>query len=78
MPYFEARPQARPFECRFARPPADGKPDVSCGEICLYEAPGCAGCPYAVRAERICKSAEDPMKSAIVHGWIHGLPGISK
>jgi hypothetical protein len=74
MSYFEALP----LDCRFGGTSTDGRPDVACPEFCRYEFPRCAGCPDALRAEPICNSFEDPMKSAAVRGWIHGMPRLSK
>jgi hypothetical protein len=67
-----------PVKCRLDKMSADGATGTSCHEFCLYEFPGCAGCPYAVREKPITRSAEDPMKSAVLRGWIRGLSHISR
>jgi hypothetical protein len=64
--------------CREDQVTMNATPDPACREYCLYDFPRCADCPYAVRAEPICNSVEDPMKSAVVRGWIHGISRISK
>ena len=56
--------------CRFDMA-ADRTPGAACLEFCLYEFPGCAGCPHAVPLAA--STAEDPMKSAVLRGWIRGL-----
>ena len=66
--------QDRPLQCQLA----SGGPDAACKDLCLYDFPGCAGCPHASHAERSCSSSQDPMASAVVRGWIDGISGISK
>ena len=63
-------------KCRLEKRSADGTSGASCHEFCLYEFPGCVGCPYAVRENPVARSAEDPMKSAVLRGWIRGLSHI--
>jgi hypothetical protein len=67
-----------PAKCRLDKRSADGTSGSSCQDFCLYELPGCAGCPYADREPLISRSAEDPMKSVVLRGWIRGLAHISK
>lgn len=74
MPNFEAGL----LTCREGRVSMNGTPDTSCREFCLYDFPRCADCPCAVRAEPVCNSVEDPMKSAVVRGWLRGISRISK
>jgi hypothetical protein len=73
MPQFEIEP----VKCRLGKMSADGTPDATCHEFCLYEFPGCAGCPNAFRENPISRSVEDPMKSAVLRGWIRGLSHVS-
>jgi hypothetical protein len=73
MPQFEIEP----VKCRLGKMSADGTSCASCHEFCLYEFPGCAGCPNAVRERPLSHSAEDPMKSAVLRGWIRGLSHVS-
>jgi hypothetical protein len=68
--------QIQPVKCRFDML-ADGNSGRSCHEFCLYEFPGCAGCPHAVREKPVSRLAEDPMKSEVFRGWIRGLAHIS-
>ena len=67
-----------PVKRRLDRISADGTSGTSCHEFCRYEFPACAGCPYAVREKPVCRLAEDPMKSAVLRGWIRGLSHISR
>ena len=64
--------------CREDSVPMIGTRDPACRESCLYDFPRCADCPCAARAEPICTSVEDPMKSAVVRRWIRGISRISK
>jgi hypothetical protein len=70
--------EIEPVKCPLGRISADGASGPMCHEFCLFEFPGCAGCPYAVRENPVSRSAEDPMKSAVLRGWIRGLSHISK
>jgi hypothetical protein len=73
MPQFKIEP----VRYRLSKMSAGPTSGASCREFCLFEFPGCAGCPYAVREHPDPSSAEDPMKSAVLHGWIRGLSHIS-
>jgi len=65
-----------PVKCRLGKISAAGPSGTSCHAFCLLEFPGCAGCPYAVRENLDSRSSEDPMKSAVLRGWIRGLSHI--
>ena len=41
-------------------------------EFCVFEFPGCEGCPNAMRFIKMVGSSEDPMKSMVMSGWITG------
>ena len=73
MPHIDIEPA----KCRLVIRSADGAPGAACPEFCLDEFPRCDGCPYADR-EPIARSAEDPLKSVVLRGWIRGLARISK
>ena len=52
--------------CRFAMT----APDVdSSHEFCVFEFPGCEGCPKAMHVIKTVRSSEDPMKSMAWSGW---------
>ncbi len=55
--------------CRFAMTAA---PAHSGHEFCVFEFPGCDGCPKAVHFIKTVGSAEDPMKSMALSEWIAG------
>ena len=74
MPHIDIEPA----KCRLDRRSADGTSGASCLEFCLDEFPRCETCPYADRERPISRSAEDPMKSAVLRGWIRSLARISK
>jgi hypothetical protein len=74
MPHIDIEPA----KCRLDQSSADGAPGASCPEFCLDEFPRCAGCPYADRESAISRMAEDPLKSAVLRGWIRSLAQISK
>jgi hypothetical protein len=42
----------------------------SSGEFCVFEFPGCEGCPNALHAVQTVASSEDPMKSTALREWI--------
>lgn len=74
MPHIEIEPA----KCRSDKRSADGISGASCLEFCLDEFTGCDLCPYADREQPTSRSAEDPMKSTVLRGWIRGLAQISK
>ena len=54
------------WSCRFETTSADSS---SSHEFCVFEFPGCEGCPKA-HPIRTATSSEDPMKSDVWHAWI--------
>ena len=40
------------------------------GEFCVFEFPGCEGCPNALDAMKTVVGSEDPMKSKVWQEWI--------
>ena len=66
--------QPVPVRCRFAMMAADA---ALSHEFCVFEFPGCEGCPKAMHALKAVGNSEDPMQSMIWRGWIAGasLPG---
>jgi hypothetical protein len=55
------------FRCRFETTVAD----VPSGhEFCVFDFPGCKGCPKALHPVRTVESSEDPMKSEAWHAWV--------
>jgi len=75
MPQIQAMPtQSTSFDpvlvgCRFATA-GTGMP--SSDEFCVYEFPGCEGCPKASHAMQTMGDSEDPLKSTVWRGWIAG------
>jgi hypothetical protein len=63
--------QVRPtkLRCRFEMTAADAPSGY---EFCLFDFPGCDGCPKAQHTLRTVGSSEDPMKSMVWSGWIAG------
>lgn len=63
--------QHRPVRvrCRFAMTAADAHSGY---EYCVFEFPGCEGCPNAMHFIQTVGSSEDPMKSMALSGWIAG------
>jgi hypothetical protein len=53
--------------CRFEMTAADAS---SSGEFCVFEFPGCEGCPNALHAAQTVASSEDPMKWTALREWI--------
>lgn len=58
--------QPVPVRCRFAMTAADAH---SSHEFCVFEFPGCKGCPNAVLFNKTVGGSEDPMKSAALRAW---------
>lgn len=69
--------EALPLKCQLGGLSANDSP-MSCHELCLDDLAGCADSGDAGRPEHLCSSAEDPMKSAVVLGWINGITRMSK
>ena len=67
MPHTQ-RSQVQPvkFRCRFEMTAADAP---SSHEFCVFDFPGCEGCPKAQHAVQTVGSSEDPMKSEIWRAW---------
>jgi hypothetical protein len=62
--------QPVPVRCRFAMTAADA---ASSHEFCVFEFPGCEGCPKAMNVFKAVGSSDDPMKSMVWRGWIAGV-----
>ena len=56
------------LRCRFEMTAADAPLSH---EFCVFDFPGCEGCPKALHAIRTVGSSEDPMKSKAWGGWGH-------
>ena len=71
------RGQVQPVKlrCRFEMTAAD--PPLS-HEFCVFEFPGCEGCPKAMHVIETVGSSEDPMKSMVWSGGIAGASGPKK
>ena len=67
MPQIQ-RSQVQPIKlrCRFEMPAADAP---SSHEFCVFDFPGCEGCPKALHTVRTVGSSEDPMKSDALRAW---------
>ena len=65
----EGASSVRPIRvrCRFEMTAADAP---SSGEFCVFEFPGCEGCPNARHAVKTVANAEDPLKSKVLREWI--------
>ena len=57
------------LRCRFEMTAADAP---SSHEFCVFEFPGCEGCPKAQHTVRTVGSSEDPMKSEALRAWVAG------
>jgi hypothetical protein len=55
------------FRCRFEMTAVDAR---SSDEFCVFDFPGCEGCPKAQHTVRTVGSSEDPMNSEALRGWI--------
>lgn len=63
------RQQPANVRCRFEMTAADAP---FSHEFCLFDLPGCEGCPKAMHLIMTVQSTEDPMKSTAWSGWIAG------
>ena len=54
------------FQCRFeiTADAPDGR------EFCVFEFPGCDGCPNALHTMKIAGNSEDPLKAPAWQGWL--------
>jgi hypothetical protein len=59
------------FRCRFEMMAADAP---SGHDFCVFDFPGCKGCPKAQHTVRTVGSSEDPMKSEALRAWLRALP----
>jgi len=59
--------------CRFQMTATDV---LSSDEFCVFEFPGCEGCPNALHAVKTLGSSEDPMKSKVLSAWIAHISAI--
>ena len=53
--------------CRFEMTAADAP---SGHEFCMFDFPGCKGCPRALHMVQMVGSSEDPMKSGALRAWV--------
>ena len=58
--------QATKLRCRFEMTATDAP---SSYEFCVFDFPGCEGCPKAPHTVRTVGSSEDPMKSEALRAW---------
>lgn len=54
-----------PIQCRFEM--MDAPYDR---EFCVFEFPGCDGCPNALRTAKVMGNSEDPLKAPAWQGWL--------
>ena len=55
-----------PFQCRF-----EMTADAPYGrEFCVFEFPGCEGCPSALHTMKMVGNSEDPLKAPAWQGWL--------
>ena len=71
------RSQVQPVKlrCRFEMTAVDAP---SNHEFCMFEFPGCEGCPKAQHTVRTVGSSEDPLKSEALRAWVAGASGPKK
>ena len=55
------------LRCRFEMTVADAP---SGHEFCMFDFPGCKGCPKALHMVQTVGSSEDPMKSETLRAWV--------
>jgi hypothetical protein len=61
-----------PVQCRLANVPAGVKSSLAHLDFCAFEFPRCDGCPNISGSAQAFEAVDDPMKSAILSGWLHG------
>ena len=55
-----------PIHCRF-----EMTADAPFGrEFCVFEFPGCEGCPNDLRKTKVMGNSEDPLKATAWQGWL--------
>jgi hypothetical protein len=54
------------LRCRFEMTAADAPSGY---DFCVFDFPGCEGCPKAQHIVRMVGSSEDPMKSETLRAW---------
>jgi hypothetical protein len=57
------------LRCRFEMTAADA---LSSRGFCVFEFPGCEGCPQARHIVRAVGPSEDPMTSEALRAWVAG------
>lgn len=55
--------------CRLA---GDGDSGLADPAVCAFEFPRCDGCPNVSPPVAIARSAEDPLNSEVLNGWLRG------
>jgi hypothetical protein len=62
-----------PLFCRQLRGrPTSATSSKTCAECCAFEDPGCVGCPDRPDEARALIGVNDPFKSSVTNGWLHG------
>jgi hypothetical protein len=64
--------QQVPVQCRLAGVWADVKSGPADFDFCAFELPRCDGCPNVSDPVNAVETIDDPMKSRVLSGWLHG------
>jgi hypothetical protein len=61
-----------PSFCRLRPHSHSNARSLSCAESCAFEDPGCIDCPNRIDGPESPMGDDDPFKSSITNGWLHG------
>ena len=64
--------QQVPVQCRLAGVSTDEKSNLAYFDFCAFEFPRCAGCPNVSDQVNAVEAIDDPLKSRVLSGWLHG------
>lgn len=59
-------------QCRLANVSGDVKSSLAHFDFCVFEFPRCDGCPNGSGSVNAFETIDDPMKSGVLSGWLHG------
>ena len=65
-------PQSEQTQCRLAKASAEAVPGGAQFNFCAFELARCDDCPNVSNPANASEAINDPMRSVVLSGWLHG------
>ena len=65
-------PQSEQTQCRLAKASAEALPGAAQFNFCAFELARCDDCPNVSSPANVAEAIDDPLKSVVLNGWMHG------